>query len=146
MPTPGSKTMLAGDSRRRQALMTLLDALGLTTDEVPLAVGVYFGAFRASALRQVLQAAKTIERAVRMGDKSVSVKTDAMDVSCQLLFEQPVPTTIFNNSVQSRSADFRGALPPIGRVRVSRGNLITLCRRVNNLDKEVQYAKLDASV
>jgi hypothetical protein len=42
-PTPGSKTAIAGDSRRRQALTMLLDALGgLITDEVPLAVGKYF--------------------------------------------------------------------------------------------------------
>ncbi len=43
--------MLARDSRRRQALMTLLDVLGLTTDEVPLAVGTYFGVFHPSALK-----------------------------------------------------------------------------------------------
>jgi hypothetical protein len=31
--------------------MTLLDVLGLNTDEVPLAVGAYFGVFHASALK-----------------------------------------------------------------------------------------------
>ena len=48
--TPGPKRVLARDSRQRQALMTLLDVLGLTTDEVPLAVGAYFGVFHASTL------------------------------------------------------------------------------------------------
>jgi len=53
VPTPGSKAVLAGDSRRRQALMTLLDVLGLTTDEVPLLLvrTSVFGVFHASALR-----------------------------------------------------------------------------------------------
>jgi hypothetical protein len=31
--------------------MTLLDVLGLTTDEVPVAVGAYFSAFHASTLK-----------------------------------------------------------------------------------------------
>jgi hypothetical protein len=31
--------------------MTLLDVLGLTTDEVPLAVGAFFGSFHASTLK-----------------------------------------------------------------------------------------------
>jgi hypothetical protein len=45
VPTPGSKAVLvlAGDSRRGHALITLLDVLGLTTNGVPLAVGTYFG-------------------------------------------------------------------------------------------------------
>jgi len=43
--------VLARDSRQRQALITLLDVLGLTTDEVPLVVGAYFGVFHASALK-----------------------------------------------------------------------------------------------
>jgi hypothetical protein len=51
VPIPGSKTVLARDSRQRQALMMLLDVLGLTTDEVPIAVGAHFSVFRASALK-----------------------------------------------------------------------------------------------
>ena len=51
VPTLDSKTVLARDSRRKQALMELLDDLGLTTDQVPLAVGTYFGVFHASALK-----------------------------------------------------------------------------------------------
>lgn len=43
--------MLTRDSKRRQALMTLLDILGLTTDEVPVAVGAYFGVFHFYALK-----------------------------------------------------------------------------------------------
>jgi hypothetical protein len=42
--------MLTRDSKRRQALLTLLDVLGFTTDEVPLAIGAYFGVFHPSAL------------------------------------------------------------------------------------------------
>lgn len=41
VPTPGPKTALAGNSKRRQVLMTLLDALGeLAADEGTL-VGAY---------------------------------------------------------------------------------------------------------
>ena len=51
VPSPCSKPVLAGDSKRRQALLTLLDILGFTTDEIPSGVGAYFQLVYASVLR-----------------------------------------------------------------------------------------------
>jgi hypothetical protein len=61
--------------------MTLLDVLGLTTDEVPFAVGAFFRLVLCQRAK-VLQVVEPTERALRMSEKSVCTKTDITDISC----------------------------------------------------------------
>lgn len=43
--SPCSKLVLAGDFKRRQALLMLLDTIGDITDVIPLSIGAYFQFF-----------------------------------------------------------------------------------------------------
>jgi hypothetical protein len=137
--------MLTRDSKRRQALMTLLDVLGFTTDEVPLAVGAYFGVFHPSTL----MTGGAGDHGHRTGSEDRRGARMCQDNCHGFLMR----SNFFLNSWCRRtsSATWCRVVQPISEVCCpkdlqSRVNLTTLRRRVNNLDKEVLCAKLDASL
>jgi hypothetical protein len=133
--------VFARDSKRRQALITLLDVLGFTTDEVPLAVGAYFGVFHRNALKTGAAGGH-------------DHRTSSEDGRGARMYQDRCHGFLMHSNFflssrcgRTSSATRCRVVQPISEVRCpkrkSYSHVSILCRRVNNLDKEVQWAKLD---
>jgi hypothetical protein len=123
--------------------MTLLDVLGITTDEVPLAVGAYFDVFHASALKTCAAGGHGYRTGSEDG-REARMYQDRCHGLMHSNFFMSSPCRRTSSATRCR------VVQPISEVRCPKTEDFTvtcqfnpLCRSVNNLDKEVQWAKLD---